>query len=74
MATGSSELHSILVEKHKGLNFLDFFPIFKDIVLAISYMHSHFLTHSDIKPANILIKDGKYYQCDYGTGRNLYYE
>ena len=61
MAKGVCELLDNLVEKHKGLNFLDFFPIFKDIILAISYMQSHFLTHGDIKPANMLIKDGKYY-------------
>ena len=37
-------------------------------------MHSHFLSHGDIKPANILIIDNLYSLCDYGTGKNLYYE
>ena len=64
----------MLVTKSKGLNFYDLYPIFKDILLGITYMNSHFMTHGDIKPDNILIKDGKYFQCDYGTGRNLYYE
>ena len=37
-------------------------------------MNSHFLTHGDIKPDNILIIDNKFCLCDYGTGINLYYE
>ena len=61
MAKGVCELLDNLAEKHKALNFLDFFPIFKDIILGISYMQSHFLIHGDIKPANMLIKDGKCY-------------
>ena len=56
-----SELKNVLVEKHKSLNFFDFYPIFKDILLCITYMNSHFLTHGDIKPTNIQIKDGKYF-------------
>lgn len=37
-------------------------------------MHSNFLTHGDIKPTNVLVSGGNYCLCDYGTGRNLYYE
>ena len=37
-------------------------------------MHSHFLTHGDIKPDNMIILNGRYCLCDYGTGINLYYE
>ena len=74
MEIGICELDYILIERHKGLNFLDFYPILKDMVLSITYMHSHFMTHGDIKPANMLLKDGNYYQCDYSTGRNLYFE
>lgn len=51
----------MLVTKYKGLNFYDFYPIFKDIVLGITYMNSHFFTHGDIKPGNILMKEGKYF-------------
>ena len=74
MRKGVCELSDKLIEKSKGIGFIDFYPIFRDLLIGITYMHSHFMTHGDIKPANMLIKDGNYYQCDYGTGRNLYYE
>ena len=74
MAKGSCELLDLLKEKEKGLNFIEMIPIFKDIIIGISFIHSNYLTHGDIKPANILISSGRYYLCDYGTGTNLYYE
>ena len=74
MVKCTCELHDILEEKHKGLNFIDFFPIFKDLTIGISYIHSHCLTHGDIKPANILFLNGNFALCDYGTGINLHYE
>ena len=74
MTKAVCELRDNLIEKNKGRGFLDLYPIFKDLLIGITYMHSHYMTHGDIKPANMLIKGGKYYQCDYGTGRNLYYE
>ena len=58
----------------KGLSFLDLYKIFKDVLIGITYMNSHFLTHGDIKPANILNLNDNYCLCDYGTGMNLYYE
>ena len=63
-----------LMKKNEGLYFLDLYPIFKDILLGMCYMHSHFFTHGDIKTANILNIDGKYCLCGYGLGKNLYYE
>ena len=74
MKQGTCELLENLVEKRKGLCFLDLYPVFKDSILGICYMNSHFLTHGDIKPANILILETKYCLCDYGIGKNLYYE
>ena len=74
MTKAVCELRENIIEKNKGTSFLDIYSIFRDLLIGITYMHSHFMTHGDIKPANMLIKDGKNYQCDYGTGRNLYYE
>ena len=54
------------------MSFRDFFPIFKDTILAVTYMHSRAFAHRDIKPNNILkMKSGKYVVVDYGVGINL---
>ena len=54
------------------MEFLDFLPIFKDTILAITYMHSRAFAHRDIKPNNILrMPSGKYILMDYGVGINL---
>lgn len=74
MVKGDCELLELKKEKQKGLDFINLFPIFKDTILGLAYMNSHYLTHGDIKPANILIKGMTYYLCDYGIGRNLYFE
>ena len=52
--------------------FKDFFPVFKDTILAIVYMHSRAIAHRDIKPDNILkMQSGKFVLVDYGVGINL---
>ena len=50
MKQGDFELADILKGKNKPLCFIDLFPIFKDIILGLIYMHLWNLTHRDIKP------------------------
>ena len=66
MAKGSCELPDLLKEKQKGLNFIKIFPIFKDIIVGTSYIHCRFLTHGDIKPANIVCNNGSWMITDFG--------
>ena len=61
MEQGVCELRENLIEKAKGSSFLDLYPIFGDLLISVTYMHSHYKTHGDIKPSNMLIKDGKFY-------------
>ena len=40
------------------------------ITTAIAFMHSHKISHDDIKPANILLRSGCIYITDFGISRN----
>ena len=47
---------SNLIYKNKNtqMNFIEFFFLFRDTILGITYMHTNTLAHRDIKPDNIL--------------------
>ncbi len=52
--------------------FREFFPVFKDGILGLTYMHIHNIAHRDIKPANFMkISKDKFALADYGIGINL---
>ena len=52
----------------------DFFPVFRDCILGLTYMHSKNLVHRDIKPGNILVMGKDSYSIsDFGEGQNLDY-
>ncbi len=52
--------------------FREFFPVFKDGILGLTYMHIHNIAHRDIKPANFMkISKDKFVLADYGLGINL---
>lgn len=36
------------------------------IILALKFVHMHNIIHMDVKPENILIKDGNFILCDFG--------
>ena len=72
MKKASSDLSSIIKKNSKEMDFLDFFFVFRDTILAITYMHTNALAHRDIKPDNILkMGNGKYIIMDFGIGINL---
>ena len=60
------------MKKEGSLSFEKFFPIFRDSILGLSYIHNKYIAHRDIKPANILkINENSYKLSDYGEGINL---
>ena len=72
MEKASGDLSNIIKKNSKEMSFLDFFFVFRDTILAITYMHTQALAHRDIKPDNILkMENGKYIIMDFGIGINL---
>jgi len=55
----SSRLHSLSLDEN--------IKIIKDITEALAYIHEHREAHSDVKPSNILINDGRAYLGDFGS-------
>ncbi len=54
------------------MSFREFFPVFKDGILGLTYMHIHNIAHRDIKPANFMkMSKDKFKLADYGIGINL---
>ena len=57
------------------MSFCQFFPIFKDSILGLVFMHINNIAHRDIKPGNIMkMNKNRYCLADYGEGINLTYQ
>jgi serine/threonine protein kinase len=52
----------------------DMKKIIHDVANGIKQLHDNHIIHRDIKPGNILIKDGKYYICDFNLSRTFHSE
>ena len=54
------------------MQFIDFFPIYRDSIIGLTFMHINRIAHRDIKPANIMMMTkNKFALADYGIGINL---
>ncbi len=54
------------------MDFQQFFPIFRDTILGLTFMHINKIAHRDIKPANIVkFNKDNYVLVDFGNGINL---
>jgi len=45
--------------------------IFHNLINTFSLLQDHHITHRDIKPQNILLKNGRFKICDFGNARIL---
>ena len=69
MEKGQCDLIKVTREANGPLDFKRFFPIFRDCILGLSYIHSKNIAHRDIKLGNILkINEYSYKLADYGEG------
>ena len=72
MELAETDLAKII--KNKQMNFREFFELFKDSIIGLTYMHINKIAHRDIKPQNIMrLGKNKYVLADYGVGTNLTY-
>ena len=56
------------------MDFLQFFPLFRDSIMGLTFLHLKNIAHRDIKPRNIFkISENKYTIAGFELGRNLYY-
>jgi serine/threonine protein kinase len=56
------------------MDFIEFFPIYRDTILGMIFMHINNIAHRDIKPPNIMkMGENRYCIADYGEGINLNY-
>jgi len=75
MDKGIKNLETWMKEsKQKPMQFQEFFPLLRDCVLGLCYLHNKSIAHRNIKPANIFRMDENCYTiADYGEGINLSY-
>jgi len=73
MKLAETDLKKIIQKSRpNSMTFRSFFPVFKDSILGLAYMHIHNIAHRDIKPANLMkMTKDKFALADYGIGINL---
>ena len=56
------------------MDFKSFFPLFRDTILGLTFLHNKNIAHRNIKPSNIIMMNSNSYKIsDYGEGLNLNY-
>lgn len=70
MELAETDLNNLV--KQKSMDFKEFFPVFRDSILGLTYMHMNKICHRDIKPESIMKMDNNtFVLADYGNGSNL---
>lgn len=72
MERGEIELRN-LIKKDECWDFFSILQLFKNILIGLTRMNLSKLTHSDLKPENVMKKGHIFYLADYGEGLNLFY-
>lgn len=60
---------STLTNQMKNLSYEKIVKYGTQMLLGLSAMHKHSIMHRDLKPDNVLVKDGSIWLCDFGLSR-----
>lgn len=64
-------LESILFDKHDRFNELDALNFLSDLINIIGYLHTHGITHGDLRIPNIMVRNAQLYVIDFGLAVSL---
>ena len=60
---------------YQPMSMQQFFPVFRDCILGLTFMHIKNIAHRDLKPGNIMELSGnRFVLAAYGVGLNLQFE
>jgi serine/threonine protein kinase len=64
-----SDLKKIIADEKATVSEAMVTQISTDMLHGLHFLHAHDITHRDIKPDNVLIKNGRAYLCDFGLSK-----
>lgn len=64
-----SDLKKIIADEKNKLADSSIIQFSSDILHGLHFLHSHDISHRDIKPDNILVKNGRAFLCDFGLSK-----
>lgn len=74
MEVGDSDLHKILSNYKSNLPLYTLVNFWYQILQSVDYIHANGVIHSDLKPANFLMINGRLKLIDFGIASNISYD
>lgn len=71
MEKGDSDLHKTLQSFKKDIPLYTLVNYWYQILQSVNYIHQHGVIHSDLKPANFLMVNGRLKLIDFGIASNI---
>lgn len=71
MELGESDLNKVLKSYQSDIPLSKIISYWYQMLKAVEYIHSHGVIHSDLKPANFLLVNGRLKLIDFGIASNI---